>query len=335
MSLALKAPVKVGIIPTHIKFFEGLAPGSDGKLPRNDEGVILTVAEMERFCEQSPVRPSCVQIPVFAATDPGDSEELMAGLRALGLEVQLILMVGGANPMDPADEDAVVGQLVTLLKSPLARGIKHVSSTSIEEWLNGRPRLEGEAYEAAVAQCVRVHTRAYEEAGLANSSIRHWHLEFLCPGEFTTFTDARRCWDVVAAANQALGKTFFKVLVDAAHCGDSDLSIPENEQLIAEIAAADELGVFHCSAKSTRGCFSTDDGWIGALLTAAAKTGKLEYVFVEILHHQDPMLEPLRQRDPNHAIDTTDGRSYTQTTIDALTDTTHRLNNLVMRGIFK
>ena len=90
--------------------------------------------------------------------------------------------------------------------------------------------------------------------------------------------------------------------------------------------------MFHASAKTTRGCLSTDDGWIGALLAAAAKTGKLETVFVELFHHNDEALEALRNLEPGHGVDTTDGRSYNEVVADGLGDTAHRLNNLVARG---
>jgi hypothetical protein len=334
--IALKPKLELGVVPTHIKFVGGLVPDESGKFPRDANGVILTVAEMRTLCEQSPVKITCVQIPYFAGAQPDEVAELIEGLRALDLEVHLILMVGGSNPMNPADEDAVVAQLVPALKAAVQHGVAHVSSTSIEEWMStNETRREGADYEAAIAQNVKLHLRAYKEAGLEGSCVVNWHIEFLRPGEFKTFTSVQRGWDFVAAANNALGKKFFKLLVDAAHCGDSGLSIPENEKIIADLAAADELGIFHCSSKTTRGCFSTDDGWIGALLTAAAKTGKLEHVFVEYFDHEDPALELLRKLDPGHGRDTRDGRSYTEITLDGLTETAHRLNNLVVRGILK
>ena len=144
-----------------------------------------------------------------------------------------------------------------------------------------------------------------------------------------------KAWAFIKAANEAVGKPFFKTLVDAAHCGDSDLSIPENQALIQEIADAGALGVFHCSAKTTRGCFSTDDGWIGSLLAAAAASGSLEYVFVEYFHHEDEGLQALRDFDPIHGIDTTDGRTYDAMVVDGLVEIAHRLNNLHNRGILK
>jgi hypothetical protein len=187
-------------------------------------------------------------------------------------------------------------------------------------------------FDAAVAQNVKVHIRAAKESGLLDSSIDSWHIEFLRPGEFKTFTNLGKAWSFVRAANQQLGRNFFKLLVDAAHCGDSGLSIPENEKLIADIAAAGDLGIFHASAKTTRGCLSTDDGWIGATLAAAAKTGSLETVFVELFHHEDVALGALREIEPGHGIDTLNGRTYTETVIDGLVDVTRRLNNLQARG---
>jgi hypothetical protein len=58
-------------------------------------------------------------------------------------------------------------------------------------------------------------------------------------------------------------------------------------------------------------------------------------VFVELFHHEDPALQGLRDLDPGHGLDTRDGRTYTETVIDGVVDVTHRLNNLVTRGILK
>jgi hypothetical protein len=333
-SLRLKPDIAFGIVPTHLKFVGGLVPDDQGKFPREEDGRLAVVAEMDRICRQSPVRPTCTQIPFFAGADEGDVTELISGFAALDLQVHLILMVGGANPMEPSDEDAVVSQLVPSLIAARKHGVASISSTSIEEWMKeGEVRRDGADFEAAVAQTAKLHVRAARESGLADSGITAWHIEFLRPGEFKTFTDLNRAWTFVKAANKALGKDFFKLLIDAAHLGDSGLSIEENQRLIGEIAAAGHMGIYHASAKTTRGCLSTDDGWIGATLHAAAATGKLDAVFVEIFHHEDPALADLRNMDPGHGIDTRDGRSYTQTTIDGFVEIAHRLNNLQARGI--
>ncbi|BCU79384.1 hypothetical protein [Luteolibacter sp. LG18] len=333
--LLLQSDVQLGVVPTQIKFAGGLAPDASGRLPREADGRIMVVAEMDRVCGQSPVRPTCTQVTYFAGTDAGDIAEMFGGLRALGLEVHMIMMVAGANPMEPSDEDAVVAQLVGGLAIAKEHHITHVSSTSVEEWMRGDRRRDGADFDAAVAQTVKVHARAVREAGLEGSSIVNWHLEFLRPGEFKTFTDIGRVWQFVQGVNKELGKTFFKILADAAHCGDSGLSIPENQVLIKKVAAAGELGIFHASAKTTRGCLSTDDGWIAALLGTAASTGELRHVFVEVFHHEDEGLAPLRALDPGHGIDTRDGRTYTQVVIDGLVDVARRLNNLKARGILK
>ncbi|MBC8127857.1 MAG: hypothetical protein H8M99_12020, partial [Gloeobacteraceae cyanobacterium ES-bin-144] len=327
-------PIQIGVVPTHIGFVGGLVPEADGKLPRNSAGILKTVAAMRELCEISQVKPSCVQISIFSGADTEDVDEMIRELRLLELEVHFILMVGGVNPMNPDDEDAVVAQLLPGVQSAVRYGIRHISSTSIEEWMSANEtRREGADFENAVAQNVKVHQRVYEEAGLADSCVESWHIEFLRPGEFKTFTCVERGWAFVSAANKALGKKFFKLLVDAAHCGDSGLSIPENEALIARMGDADELGIIHASAKTTRGCCSTDDGWIGAILTAAARTGKLRHVFVEVFDHQDAGLEALRRMEPGHGVDTRDGRTYAQVVAYGLGDVSHRLNNLAARGI--
>lgn len=332
--IPLKTDVELGVVPTHVKFVGGLVPDDDGRLPRDADGRLVVVAEMDRLTGLCPAKIHSVQVPVFPGVDGGDTTDLVEGLRELGLEVHFILMVGGADPMKPEDEDKVVEMLVASIEVAKKHGITQIASTSIEEWLQegARPKT-GADFEAAVAQDVRVHIRAYREAGIEGSSIRNWHIEFLRGGEFQTFTDLAKGWAFVKAANEELGSKFFKIIVDAAHCGDSALDIPEHEKLIAEIAEADELGMFHASAKTTRGCLSTDDGWIAALLAACARTGKLEFAFVELFHHEDPALEPLRQLDSGHGIDTTDGRSYTEATVDGIVDVTRRLNNLVARGL--
>jgi hypothetical protein len=333
--IALKTKVQLGIVTTHFKFVGGIVPDENGKFPRDADGVLRVLAEMKMLCDISPVKMSIVQIPFFASADPAEVDEMVAGLRALDLEVHFIIMIGGANPMNPADEDAVVAQLVPSLKASIAHGIRHVSSTSIEEWMGGDEIRSGSEFDEAITQNVKIHLRVYQEAGIEGSCVENWHIEFLRPGEFQTFTNIDRGWAFVSAANKALGKKFFKLLVDAAHCGDSGLSIAENKALITQIGAAGELGIFHASAKTTRGCLSTDDGWIGALLTAAARTGELQHVFVEVFDHTDPALELLRKLDPGHGIDTRDGRSYTEVTADGLGDIARRLNNLVARGILK
>ena len=138
---------------------------------------------------------------------------------------------------------------------------------------------------------------------LAKSSIEAWHLEFLRGVEFQNFTNAAKAAKVVNGINKKIKRKFYKVMIDAAHCGDSDLSIEENAKVIKDLAKTDALGIFHASAKTTRGCLSTDDGWIGALLAAYAPTGKLKHVFVELFHHQDPALEPLRKAVKGHGVD--------------------------------
>ncbi len=227
--ISLKTKIELGIVPTHVKFVGGLVPDDDGRLPRDEDGKLVVVSEMARLISLSPVTIQSAQITVFPGVDDGDQAELINGLRDLGLKAHIMLMVGGADPMNPADEDKVVEMLVAGLEVAKKFGVTQVASTSVEEWMTpGATPRTGADFEAAVAQDVRVHARAYREANIAESSIEHWHIEFLRGGEFQTFTDLQKIWEFVKAANVELGTKFFKIMVDAAHCGDSDLSIPEN-----------------------------------------------------------------------------------------------------------
>lgn len=331
--ISVKSKAKLGVCPTHIKFVGGLLPDDDGRLPRNSEGKLVLIENFETLQSKSAANIDIAQIPFFPGLNPEDVKEMTDGIRALGIEVCFIMMIGGEDPMNPTDEDAVVATLLLGLQAAKDNNVEHVSSTSIERWMiDDEVRKEGAAFDAAVAQNIALHTRAYADAGVEGSCIKNWHIEFLRGEEFQTFTDLGRAWEIIKGANKKLGKPFFKLLVDAAHCGDSSLDIPQNEQLIKDIAASDEMGIFHASAKTTRGCLTTDDGWIGALLAAAAETGKLEQVYVEVFHHEDAALEALRARVDGHGVDTTDGRTYDEVIVDGLEQTAHRLNNLVARG---
>ena len=330
-----KTNIKLGVVPTHIQFVDGLVPDEAGNMPRDESGQIKVVSGMKRLVELANAKMNCVQVSLFPGVADSDYAEMVKGLEDLGLEVHLILMAGGAgNPMNPADESAVVDCLVECLAAASKHGIKTVSSTSLEPWMDpDAKRKEGAEFEAAMDQIATVHMKACEQSKIAETSIDSWHIEFLRDVEFSTFTDLGRAWQVVQRANAAFGQPFFKVLIDAAHCGDSQLSLDQNIALIEEIGANDGLSVFHASAKTTRGCMSTDDGWIGALLTACAATGKLDYVYGEMFHHEDPALEALRNAVPGHGVDTTDGRTYDQMLAESVDHLARRLNNFVNRGI--
>lgn len=331
--ITLKPNVQLGIVPTHLRFIGGLVPDDAGKLPRHPDGEIAVVAGVRELIEKSPVSFNCVQVSLFPGTLPEDLDRLVPELKALGLDVDFVLMVGGVNPMNPEDEDGVLGQLLPLLKSAVQHGARHVSSTSIEEWMSAEPAREGDDYQAAMEQNAKLHVRAYQEAGLEGSTVESWNIEFLRPGEFKTFTSLQRGWECIHNINKKLGKPFFKILVDAAHCGDSGVPLAQNQALVKQIAEAGELGVFHASAKTTRGCLSSDDGWVGGMLTAMAETGQLKHVYVEMFDHADDALEGLRQLEPGFGIDTRDGNSYTDIMATGLADVARRLNNLAARGV--
>ncbi|MDB4713229.1 hypothetical protein OAF41_00565 [bacterium] len=325
--------IQLGILGTHLGFLDALVPDENGKLPRNADGEFVVAAGAREIIELSPVKVDLIQISSFGTTQPDEKDALIAAVRELGLEPQLVMMVGGVNPMEPDDEDEALAQLMVNLNAALRNNIVQVNSTSVETWMEGTPPANEEEFQARVTQNIKLHLRAYHEAGLADSCIRNWNIEFLRPGEFQNFTSLAKLRPILTGLNEQIGSPYFKALIDAAHCGDSGLNIPENEAIIASMGEADEIGPFHCSVPTTRGCLSSDDGWVGALLTANAKTGKLPSAFVELFRHDDPALEPLRKLEPGHGVDTTLGRTYTEVMVDGLIDTVRRLNNLKNRGL--
>lgn len=331
-----RSQVRLGTTATHLRFLGGLVPGEDGSLPRDAEGKTVVQAGLERLADLSPARLEVAQVSIFSGSrgiPTGELAEVFSAVRALGMTPEMILMIGGVNAMEAADEDAFVDQGFQFLQAAKDLGVETVISTSFEDWMNAIPRKEGSEFEAAVEQVIKAHLRLYREGDLAHSGITSWHLEFLRPVEFNTFTDLGRAWQVVKGLNEELGEIRFRSLVDASHCGDSGLSLAENREIIQEIGAAGALGGFHASAKTTRGCLTSDDGWIANLLTACAQTGGLETVAVEAFDHEDPALEPLRAAVPGHGVDTRDGRTLDQMMADGIADVAHRLNNLVARGM--
>ena len=147
--IILKPKVQLGVVTTHFKFVGGIVPDEDGKFPRDENGDLRVLSEMKKLIAISPVEMNIVQLPFFSTADSLEVSEIIHGLKALGLEVHFIIMVGGANPMNPDDENNVVAQLVTSLKAAINHGIRHVSSTSIEEWMNADAGREGAAFEVA------------------------------------------------------------------------------------------------------------------------------------------------------------------------------------------
>ena len=63
------------------------------------------ISEMANLKENSPAKIDSVQITLFPGTDAEDLDDMMNSFKELGLVVHLIMMVGGADPMNPDDEE--------------------------------------------------------------------------------------------------------------------------------------------------------------------------------------------------------------------------------------
>ena len=137
MTISNKSGVELGILGTHLGFLEALVPDDKGHLPRDASGELVVFAGARDICELSPVKVDAIQISAFGTTIPEDMDELLTKVRSIGLEPQLVMMVGGANPYDPADEDAALAQLQVNIDAALRNNVKQINSTSIEEWMSG------------------------------------------------------------------------------------------------------------------------------------------------------------------------------------------------------
>lgn len=323
--------VKIGFVPSHLGLAKTHVPDENGKLARDESGRILLLEGILNTCSASPVKVDVIQIMLFPGICDADMNQLIEGVLSLDAEPQLILMVGGLDPMCASDEDAATQLLLRGCNLAKRFSIKHICSTSVEAWMATPAPVNQAERDQRVAQITKLHHRVFVEGELEQSSIDSWHLEFLRPGEMNTFTSISSIEPVVSELNKLVGSPFFKILVDAAHCGNGDLTVSENQALIEQLAGANQFEVFHASVPTTRGCLSSDDCWVGSLLNAAASSGALKYVFVEVFHHSDPALQPLRDYDEGHGINTTCGRSYADVVNHNIEGIALRMNNLQNR----
>ncbi|MDB4466567.1 hypothetical protein N9077_02560, partial [bacterium] len=148
--------IQLGILGTHLGFLDALVPDENGKLPRNADGEFVVAAGAREIIELSPVKVDLIQISSFGTTQPDEKDALIAAVRELGLEPQLVMMVGGVNPMKPDDEDEALAQLMVNLNAALRNNIVQVNSTSVETWMEGTPPANEEEFQARVTQNIKL-----------------------------------------------------------------------------------------------------------------------------------------------------------------------------------
>ena len=159
-----RSQVRLGVTATHLRFVGGLVPDDDGHLPRESDGKPVIQAGLERLVDNSPAPPTVAQLSIFSGAKGVPTDDLMevfAALRAKGITSEMVLMIGGVNALDPADEDAFVEQGLEYLETAKNLGAETVISTSFEDWMNSIPRKEGADYEAAVEQVNKAHLRLH------------------------------------------------------------------------------------------------------------------------------------------------------------------------------
>lgn len=91
---------------------------------------------MEDLQKTSKIQIHVVQIPVFPGVVKEDMDALIEGLKKMGVQPQLILMVMEGDPMSPADETNVADVLGNGVQIAIDHEIPGVSSTSLEQWMS-------------------------------------------------------------------------------------------------------------------------------------------------------------------------------------------------------
>ncbi len=109
MDLQRHTGVKSGVVPVH-EGFGNFFP-TEGKLPREGDKKLVVLRVMEDLVKISKIKMNVVQVPVFPGTDQNDIDELIGGLKEMGFEPQLILMVTEGDPMNEEDEMTVANLL--------------------------------------------------------------------------------------------------------------------------------------------------------------------------------------------------------------------------------
>lgn len=305
----------------------------DGNLPRDEQNHLIALKGMDELAEASEILMNVVQIPVFPGTKQADIDELIWGLKGRGYEPQLILMVMGGDPMNPADEDVVKKDLWEGVQTAIRNLLPGVSSTSLEKWMSWQDEKTSTDYDDAIVQLAQLHARVYTEQNMELSAIESWNIEFLRPGEMMTFTNLQKAWEVVQAMNEAIGgKKFFKVLVDSAHCGDSWEGIDATTELLEKMIKAGDVNMVHGSVATTRWHHASDEGMRAAVISTAVRNW-VKLVVDEVFNPKDGALENLIKAKLGFGVNTGLGMSQTEILAANVKDTARRVLILKEREV--
>ena len=77
-------------------------------MPRHPDGRLKLLAALDALNQDSPLELSVIPTFVFSGTREDDVREMLVGIKEMGLIPEVIIMVNGANPMLPGEEDQFV-----------------------------------------------------------------------------------------------------------------------------------------------------------------------------------------------------------------------------------
>jgi len=288
--------------------------------------------------EQSGGLLKLVQLPVFPGQVSDENfpvtEMLFNQLLAVdGLEEVIPIAMMLNDPMDPKFKEDNIDTLANGGIKFGKLGATLGSSTSLEAWFDGFNNRAGVAYtgdelKEKVRLLIDIHVAAARRILDANCGIKAWNIEFLRTVEYTTFTNIRKAWDVIAEINDNLGEKFYKLLDDGAHGKDSGLDLTEQNNVRKEACDAGAYGIMHVSNPTDRGRI-TEAGL--KVIEYGIRHGCPSDILVEIFDPEDPILADMVKNIDGFGKKTFEDPS--EVIADALMMTNARLDQFVADGL--
>lgn len=334
--------VQTGLVTTHLGFLTMTGDPYGCGRPH-------VVTGMERLTKLRPMPDGVIQFPVFPNMTDGSNnkavDELVTGLKGMCKEIVPIIMFDA----DPHGDDGQQEQYVTTLTAGLSwagkHGCRRACATLYEKWMSGNPRVsDSNRLKDMDNRLGKLVGAAYKKAKAAGAIPDELHAEGLrpgwrngvvCEGEFSTYTSLDR-WVLGAhAINTEIGgdKPFVLVLPDAAHIGDSRMSVAEIRNWLKRMVSDKLGGIAHASAPTTRGCLHTAKAWLKGFLELLAKEGLLHTVLTEVFYWDDALLEALRAPHIGFGKNTFNGRTPNQVVIDGMNLVDELLTEFVFQNL--
>lgn len=325
-----KSKVKFGVVMVH-RGFDAHKLTPSGKFDY--------VFALDWLIDHSPVKISTVQVPLFPdhlckGKGLGTTKKLFRELRKRVKNVVAVLMLT-TNPLDPANKAVAIETLRNGLIQAGKLGVRTCSATSFEAWLNGTVNglkpLKGKKLTQAIDLLVDIHVQAIKDALADGCKVRYLDMEYLRPGEFTTFTNMNIALRVIHRINEKLQMGFCRLLDDTAHAEDSGLPLGAQDRVRNNAGFYDEHGTCHASEPTTRGAIGVSSSAVVDGIRSMAMHGELRDLLVEIFDCAGEETAPMRKYIKGYGRKTYG--NINEAMVEALILVQKTINGLVKEGV--